>query len=262
MGSTLLISIHNIGMKYIHYCESVSDFEDQYENCPTSDPWVSVTEGWDGVTYSPTIDVEAAANGYEYVDLGLPSGTLWAPYNIGALSPEDYGSYFAWGETSIKSDYSWSTYAWGTSENDITKYNTSDRKYSLDQEDDVASDFLGGDWMMPTETDVSELFDYTTLEYITTGGTRKIKLTSLSNSNSIIFPLGGYKDGTSTYSQNSELLIWTSKWPAIAYAYAMFWNPEEHGFTQWTKKYGCPVRGVLRIHRPIYNQPLEAEPLK
>ena len=56
------------------------------------------------------------------VDLGLPSGTNWAAYNVGATKPEAYGSYFAWGETAPKSNYSWSTYKWGTAEGKLTKY--------------------------------------------------------------------------------------------------------------------------------------------
>ena len=55
---------------------------------------------------------ENMIDGHEYVDLGLPSGTLWATCNVGASKPEEYGDYFAWGETKPKDDYSWETYKW------------------------------------------------------------------------------------------------------------------------------------------------------
>ena len=90
-------------------------------------------------------------NGHEYVDLGLPSGTKWATCNVGASSPEDYGEYYAWGETETKSTYDWRTYKWCKGSNDtMTKYCTSsssgtvDNKTVLDPEDDVAHVKWGG----------------------------------------------------------------------------------------------------------------------
>ena len=64
-------------------------------------------------------------DGHEYVDLGLPSGTLWATCNVGADTPEGYGDYFAWGETEPKEVYSWETYKWcNGDEYSMTKYCT------------------------------------------------------------------------------------------------------------------------------------------
>lgn len=54
------------------------------------------------------------ADGHEWVDLGLPSGTLWATCNVGATNPEDYGDYYAWGETEVKNEYKWNTYKYGS----------------------------------------------------------------------------------------------------------------------------------------------------
>ena len=95
---------------------------------------------------------------HEYVDLGLPSGTLWATMNVGANSPEDYGDYFAWGETAPKSVYDWSTYKWCRGlVNTITKYCNSggyngfvDNKTELDPEDDAATANWGAEWRMPS----------------------------------------------------------------------------------------------------------------
>ena len=102
-------------------------------------------------TASADNNVSGLNNGREYVDLGLPSGTMWATCNIGANYPEDYGDYYAWGETETKSNYDWSTYKWCKgSEDTLTKYctdndyGTVDNKTVLDPEDDAAHVKWGG----------------------------------------------------------------------------------------------------------------------
>ena len=100
---------------------------------------------------------------YMYVDLGL--SVKWATFNVGANAPEEYGDYFAWGETTTKSiyDYSWAKYKWceGT-ENSFTKYCISsahgefDNKSTLEATDDVANVELGGAWRMPTKEEFAE----------------------------------------------------------------------------------------------------------
>ena len=92
------------------------------------------------------------------VDLGLPSGTLWADHNIGATNPEDYGDYYSWGETATKETYDWSTY-FDTNDGGQTfgKYNNDDGKTELETSDDVASQTWGGKWQMPTQAMIEEL---------------------------------------------------------------------------------------------------------
>ena len=92
-----------------------------------------------------------------FVDLGLPSGTLWATMNLGASSPEDYGDYFAWGETETKSDYSWDNYKFGIPYS-FTKYTGSDYAM-LEAEDDVAHACFGTDVRLPSNADWKELID-------------------------------------------------------------------------------------------------------
>ena len=97
---------------------------------------------------------------HEYVDLGLPSGTQWATMNIGANAPEEYGDYFAWGETEPKDYYDWGTYKWCMGNyNTMTKYCTisgygyngfNDGKTELDPEDDAATAAWGAGWRMPS----------------------------------------------------------------------------------------------------------------
>ena len=101
-------------------------------------------------------------NSHEYVDLGLSSGTKWATCNVGATKPEEYGDYFAWGETTTKEKYDWNTYKYGIYEYDgdyskLTKYNLIDCKTTLDPSDDAAHANWGGKWHMPTSEQQDEI---------------------------------------------------------------------------------------------------------
>ena len=134
---------------------------------------------------------------HEWVDLGLPSGTLWATMNVGASSPEDYGDYFAWGETSPKSVYNWSTYKWcNGSETTLTKYCTSsslgtvDNLTELQPEDDAASVNWGSSWRMPTLAQLEELISECTWTWTTRNGVNGMLVTG-PNGNSIFLPGAG-----------------------------------------------------------------------
>lgn len=147
-----------------------------------------------------------------YVDLGLPSGTLWATRNIGATNPEDYGDYFAWGETEGYNDgktyFYWSTYKWCEgSENTLTKYcndssygynGFTDDKTELDLEDDAAYVNWGLAWRMPSLEQFQELINssYTTTEWTTQNGVNGRKITSKTNGNSIFLPAAGVRSGS------------------------------------------------------------------
>ena len=141
------------------------------------------------------------ANGHEYVDLGL--SVKWATCNVGATSPEEYGNYYAWGETTTKSTYEWSTYKWCDGSYDTqNKYCTSseygivDNKTVLDLEDDAARANWGGAWRMPTDAEWTELRDNCewtwTDDYNGTGVAGRI-VTSNINGNSIFLPAAGYR---------------------------------------------------------------------
>ena len=138
--------------------------------------------------------------GHEYVDLGLPSGTLWATCNVGASKPEDYGSYFAWGETSTKSIYDYSNYKWWTEDGYITKYCNDgtcgdwDNKLVLESSDDVAHVKWGGSWRMPTRKDFDELMNNCKRVRSALKGVSGINITG-PNGNSIFMPDGGYYSG-------------------------------------------------------------------
>lgn len=134
--------------------------------------------------------------GHDYVDLGLPSGTKWATCNIGADNPQDYGDYFAWGETSSKSSY--------TDEN----YSYVDNCLQLPASADVASVRWGDGWNMPTKEQLQELIDYCRWEY-RTNGVNGYKVTG-SNGNYIFMPTAGCYINSNNSSASYEGCYWSS----------------------------------------------------
>lgn len=140
---------------------------------------------------------------HEYVDLGLPSGTLWATCNVGANSPEEYGDYFAWGETQ-PNNYSKSAYRYYDSVYKVyTKYclhrdyGTIDNKSELEMSDDAATVNWGVDWQMPSLEQFKELISYTTTMWTQLNGVSGKMIVSKSNGNRIFLPAAGYRNGTS-----------------------------------------------------------------
>lgn len=191
----------------------------------------------------------------EYVDLGLPSGTLWASCNVGADSPEEAGGYYAWGETDEKEDYSWDTYNWGTGTS-FTKYctdssyGTVDGKTTLEPEDDVAYMVLGSEWRMPTQTEVQELQEYCTWtlgEYKGCAG----YLIEGSNGNCIFLPFAGaIYDNERHYE--SEGYYWTATLRETLSGIFNYFNTNSKYYNLgYQRYYGMTVR-------PIYDpQPTE-----
>ena len=205
-------------------------------------------------------DNSGTINGREYVDLDLPSGTLWATCNVGANSPEEYGYYFAWGETEPKDTYNWSTYKWcNGSSNTMTKYCThseygyngfTDGKTELDPEDDAATKNWGSGWRMPSVNQTQELCNsnYTTSEWTTQNGVNGRKITSKSNGNSIFLPAAGYRWYDELYFAGSTGFFWSSSlYPRYDYyAYYLFFDS---GYCDWNNydynRYdGLSVRAV------------------
>ena len=173
----------------------------------------------DGSGVQASCQVRVSVPGtHEYVDLGLPSGTLWATMNIGASSPEDYGDYFDWGETTTKSTYNWSTYKYcNGSENTLTKYcisykyGTVDNLTELELSDDAAYVNWGGNWRMPSYDQFTELINsvYTTTEWTSVNGKYGRKITSKSNGNSIFLPAAGNRYNSSLYAADSDGYYWS-----------------------------------------------------
>lgn len=130
----------------------------------------------------------------EYVDLGLPSGTLWATFNVGATCPEEYGDYFAWSETEPKENYTESTYTFSIG--DATQ---------LPEANDEATANWGSKWRMPSYDQCEELCKNTTAEWTTLNGAPVLKVTSNINGNSIILPIVGSKYGNAVYYSDTNV---------------------------------------------------------
>ena len=151
----------------------------------------------------------------EYVDLGLPSGNLWAKCNLGASSPEQYGDYYAWGEVEPKQVYTNSNHKWykeGAPSLGFTKYNNEDGKLSLENEDDAVIQKLGNGWRTPTLADFRELTNqkYTTIKKTTLNGVAGYQITSKKNKKSIFIPFAGFKNDkpqTREISSSEEVAI-------------------------------------------------------
>lgn len=118
-------------------------------------------------------------NGHEYVDLGL--SVKWATCNVGASSPEDYGNYYAWGETKTKSNYS---------ESNCVTYSKNLSDIGGDSRYDAARANWGGSWRLPTKKELEELKDRCTWIWTTQGGKKGCRVTG-PNGNSIFLPATG-----------------------------------------------------------------------
>lgn len=151
------------------------------------------------------------------VDLGL--SVKWGSFNIGAISSEKYGDYYAWGETATKIVYNWSTYTLcGGSSTTMTKYCTNnkngtvDNKTTLEKVDDVVAKNLGGNWRMPTDAEWTELrnTDNCTWSWTTEFGVKGYMVKSKKNGNSIFLPAAGYRRESSLYDAGSHGYYWSS----------------------------------------------------
>ena len=205
-----------------------------------------------------------------YVDLGLPSGTLWAKYNLGANAPEECGNYYAWGETQPKDSYSESTYKYcNGSEKALTKY-CYDKSYGdnsfwdgvteLSIYDDAATMNWGGNWVTPSYDQLVELVDnnYTTQTWTTRGGVNGCLITSKSNGKSIFLPANGFYGwygGSSLEYLSYRCNYWSSSLgitdPRAAQSY---WLDEEGCYVTYTSRYfGMGIRPVRVMQNPPVN---------
>jgi hypothetical protein len=153
---------------------------------------------------------------HEWVDLGLPSGTLWATCNVGASSPEEYGDYFAWGETAIKEVYDWSTYKLCDGrDSTLTKYCTDgacgvvDNKTELEPEDDAAYVNWGPTWRMPTMDQLLELKDVCSWQRAEMNGVNGALVTG-PNGNTVFFPLAGARNGSEFERVGNYVYFWST----------------------------------------------------
>lgn len=165
-------------------------------------------------------------NGHKFIDLGLPSGLLWAETNVGASSPYADGDYYAWGETETKSYYSWDTYKWG---NSPTKYNSSDGKTKLEASDDVATVKWGKECRMPSLAEFQELYNKCDWTWKSSYNGASGYLVKGPSKQTIFLPASGYRNDGDLGSHGSYGYYWSSLLDASdtdeAYdAYGLYFN--------------------------------------
>jgi len=201
------------------------------------------------------------SGGHEYVDLELPSGTLWATTNVGANAPEEFGDYFAWGETTPKEIYDWKSYKYGRLFQDryeLNKYCTNagyglngfvDGLTHLELADDVAVASWGMGWTMPTIDDWEEL--YINIAYtITTYNGIEGCLFTASNGNSLFLPASGYW-WDDTLNQGGIGIYWSNtintEFPYRAWGF--HFNPDSgHLCGSSDRNRGQTVRAVCSVN--------------
>lgn len=156
---------------------------------------------------------ENPEEGHAWVDLGLPSGKKWATCNVGANAPEDYGDYFAWGETSPKAKYDWDTYLhWNDIDGDGWCDNgeaTINSDISGNAQYDAATANWGGSWRMPTKDEMQELVVHCEWEYTQVNGVNGAKVIG-PNGSCIFLPAAGGRDGSSLIAAGDYGYYWCS----------------------------------------------------
>ncbi len=165
------------------------------------------------------VDFQRIDDSHESVDLGLPSGTLWATMNLGAEKSEDYGEYFSWGETAPKSSYFPEDYKWcDNGQVDMClKYNTRDdcgtvdNIIELEPDDDPATVLWGKGWCTPSEEQFRELINSnnTIISLENTNGVNVMQITSRKNGRVLLLPSAGDKCGKNIYYEDSRGNYWT-----------------------------------------------------
>ena len=199
-------------------------------------------------------------DGHEWVDLGLPSGTLWATCNVGANSPEEYGDYFAWGETQPKENYNSYTYKYYL-DTPQTKYGYAPIKYctdseygrvdnrnELEPEDDAATANWGNSWQTPSLEQFKELFyiENTAITWTTLNGVSGRMIKSKKNGNSIFLPNAGYYSGLSWGNKKNIESYWSRSldfYPFLADCINLY-NPNIK--CRHHRYMGMPVRPVRK----------------
>ena len=202
-------------------------------------------------------------NGFDYIDLCLPSGTLWATCNVGANKPTDSGLYFQWGNTigysldqigrsKEKKPFDWDDYKFSVDGSD-TKFNKyTNIGYNLDLHDDAAHINMGGDWHIPNIDQFRELRDNTTSEWITLDNTSGMKFISKKDLTKYIFiPAAGYITNGKLINNGSEAYIWSSMldtWSVWYGVYLDLYSKDSSNHIYMNnigRNCGLSVRGVI-----------------
>ena len=209
---------------------------------------------------------ETKENGFEYVDLGLPSGTLWATCNVGAEHPYDVGDYFAWGETQPKERFGWDNYKYITPDSSMTKYvfypNSPyyDTLRILEPCDDAATANMGGRWVTPTCSEFLELrleCDHYDTDNYKGSGIGGVIFTSKHNGKSIFLPLIAKEPSSIESNKGIHYFYWSANFYDDILGYGDDGEPcirkrcdkatpLEYAVLELDRSLGSPVRGIIR----------------
>lgn len=197
-------------------------------------------------------------NGHEYVDLGLPSGTMWATSNLDAGNSKGY-AYFAWGETETKTNYDWSTYKWCDGDAwSLNKYCTKadhgnysfiDNLTILETEDDAATVHWGEGWRTPSHEDWQELIDNCTYEWTKKNGIFGGLFTA-SNGNTLFLPAAGHYDypDIGLLGYNIQGKYWSLSldldYPHLAHYFTCDEIVGPNNYNSFVRSEGCTIRPV------------------
>ncbi len=200
----------------------------------------TITASYGECSATVSITVTNTHNGYEYVNLGLPSETKWANYNIGANVPHEYGDYFAWGETETKETY--------TRSNSST-FGKEIGEISGNPEYDAARAIWGKEWRLPTFEEIKELEEYCTINETTVGGIDGVRVTGPSGQ-SIFLPYSGRKASSETIHQIGTMgIYWSSLDLNINFAASIGLGDVYNTLTVTNDGYkyeGCSIRPVWK----------------
>ena len=195
-------------------------------------------------------------NGYEYVDLGLPSGTLWATCNVGASSPSDFGLYFQWGDikgypkeqVGKDKQFNCDDYKFSIDGSDLNFSKYTKEGAELDFEDDAAHIHMEGDWHMPTPNQFKELINGTTSEWTTQDGVNGRLFTSKKDgTKSIFIPAAGIAWDDTVLDRDRYGKVWLSMLSAyhIGYGQYLYICPGYASLDDYHRSFRFSVRGVI-----------------
>lgn len=199
-----------------------------------------------GQTYNYPITltkVEEELTEGDAIDLGL--SVMWASKNVGANSPEEYGGYFAWGETSLKSSYYYgSSVTYNLSITELESKSIIGANGNLTASYDVATAKMGSDWRMPTSAEIQELRDKCTWKWTTQNGVNGRKVIG-PNGNSIFLPAAGYRSGSDLGWEGAGGHYWSASPASDSYgAYSLSFSSIDYNRTYDNRYDGHSVRPV------------------
>ena len=199
-----------------------------------------------GLVSCESDNLKDSSKTHEWVDLGL--SVKWATCNVGATKPEEYGDFYAWGETTTKSSYSYDNYKWSNDGCDtFTKYNTSSETV-LDLADDAARANWGGAWRMPTDAEWTELRENCTWTWNIKNGVNGYEVKSKTNGNSIFLPATGVRYNVDLHDAGYYGNYWSSSLGTDNpdFAWYVGFGSDDVGRSYYNRFCGLSVRPVCK----------------